>query len=787
MKISPCAKRQGCSIVINMRKFLFYSLIATAIVLCQGRLCADEPAFTKDASQKPVASIEIQGNKNVSPATILSKIKTHTNETLSQDTLNDDIKKLYATGFFTDVSIDLQDVEGGVKVVFIVKEKPIIEGITFAGNKVIKKAKLESAMKSKADEILDRKKLKDDVAEMKSLYDKKGFVKATVDYAVDVDEESNMAKVKVNIDEGGRLKIKLIRIDGNEAFPDKKILKLMQTKRDTFFSSGYLKEDVLEEDVEKIKSFYENAGYVDVKADKEIEYDDARKKITVIIKIQEGKKYFIGDIKIEGNLVFSREQFKGVLKNSPGSVFSPDNLKSDLVRIQGFYFEKGYIFAEVKYDTLLNGSTGKVDVVYTITENEIAYVDKINIKGNTKTRDMVIRRELKLSPGERFNGKKIERSKEKLYNLGFFEEVTFDTEPTNLPSKKDLVVSVKETKTGEFSFGGGFSSVDKIVAFVEVAQRNFDITNFPTFTGAGQDMRFRGEFGSVRQNFVLSFTEPWIFGKPMSFGVDLFSTSNERSRRTGQSYDEERQGFDFRLGKDFGEYLKGGLTYKFEGVDITNVLSTASADLRAEEGDNNISSMAAQLTRDTRDSIYNPMRGNMTTVIIEGAGGPFGGDKNFSKYQGESGFYFTTFERLVLELKGRAGIVNSFGGTGSVPIYERFFAGGANTIRGYQERRVGPRDPGTNDPIGGDAMGIFNAEATYPVMQYLKGAVFYDMGNIWAKSSDILSGDFKSGAGVGVRVKTPIGPVKLDFGIPVNPDSGEKRKGRFHFNVSRGF
>lgn len=770
-----------------MRKFILYSLIASAILLCQNSLHAEEAALADSAPQKQVALIEIQGNKNVSPATVLSKIKTRVGEPLSQDILNEDIKKLYATGFFTDASVDLQDIEGGVKVVFIVNEKPIIEKITFTGNRAIKKAKLESVMKSKVDEIFDRKKIKDDIAEIKSLYDKKGFVKATIDYSAEVDEETNMAALEIKVDEGGRLKIKLIRVEGNKAFPRKRILKLMQTKKDTLFTSGYLKEDVLEEDIEKIKSFYENNGYIDVKVDKEIEYDEARKKITIILKIDEGKKYFIGNIKIEGNIIFAEEHIRKALKNAAGSVFSPDSLKMDLVSVQGFYFEKGYIFAEVKYDTILNSSTGKVDVVYTVKENEVAYVDKINIRGNTKTRDIVIRRELKLSPGERFDGKKIERSKERLYNLGFFEEVTFDTEATKNPSKKDLAVSVKESKTGEFSFGGGFSSIDKVVAFVEVAQRNFDITNFPTFTGAGQDMRFRGEFGSVRQNFVLSFTEPWIFGKPLSFGVDLFSTTNERSRRTGQSYDEERQGFDFRLGKDFGEYLKGGLTYKFAAVDITNVLSTASADLRAEEGDNNISSMAAQLTRDTRDSAYNPTRGNMTTVIAEGAGGPFGGDKNFSKYQGESDFYFTPVDKLVLELKGRAGIVNSFGGTGKVPIFERFFAGGANTIRGYQERRVGPRDPGTNDPIGGDSLAIFNAEATYPIIQYLKGAVFYDMGNIWAKSSDILSGDFKSGAGLGVRVKTPIGPVKLDFGVPVNPDSGEKSKGRFHFNVSRGF
>jgi outer membrane protein insertion porin family len=354
---------------------------------------------------------------------------------------------------------------------------------------------------------------------------------------------------------------------------------------------------------------------------------------------------------------------------------------------------------------------------------------------------------------------------------------------------QNLVVNVKETKTGEFSFGGGYSSIDFLIGFVEVTQKNFDIMNFPSFTGAGQLLDIRGQLGMVRHDISISWTEPWIFGYPLAFGFDFYNTAHSRQTDIGWAYDEERTGGDLRFGKEWTETFRTDLTYRLEDIRITNVNDGASQALKDESGSNWISSLNLSLTQDTRDNIYNPTKGYILTGSIEDAGGFLGGDKSFVKGTATAAVYHAFFEKFVLELKVRGGVVNAYGNSDSVPIYERFFAGGANTIRGYKERAVGPRDPGSNDPVGGEALGIGNAELTFPIYEKLiKGAIFYDFGNVHAKAQDFFTwGDIKSGAGLGVRVKTPIGPVKLDYGYPLVPNNDDKRTGEFYFSMSHGF
>ncbi|MBI1976022.1 MAG: BamA/TamA family outer membrane protein, partial [Candidatus Omnitrophica bacterium] len=395
--------------------------------------------------------------------------------------------------------------------------------------------------------------------------------------------------------------------------------------------------------------------------------------------------------------------------------------------------------------------------------------------------------ELRIKPGERYDGTKIRRSKERLYNLGYFEEVAFDTEAASEPTKRDLAISVKEAKTGEFSFGAGFSSVDKLLGFVQVAQNNFDIANPPTFTGDGQKLALRANVGTVRRDYEVSFTEPWIFDHPVLFGFDLYNRTTLRESDIGFGFDEERRGGALRLGKEFREYLRGDLTYRLERIAISDVSASATDDLKRESGRNSISSLASQLTLDTRDNIFAPSRGYTVSGSLETAGGLLGADKDFIKAISSGALYLSTWQNWVLEFHLRGGWASEFGDSKDVPIYERFFAGGANTIRGYRERRIGPKDSNTDDPIGGKSMMIANVEYVFPIVEVLKGSIFYDTGNVWRRAGDIGSGTFRSGTGVGMRIKTPIGPVKLDWGYPLNPPAGESKKGRFHFNISRGF
>ena len=748
----------------------------------------DSQSQTSEREGRTIALVRVKNNKAISAETVLSKIKTKAGGPFSQATLNDDLKRLYATEYFTDVSISVEDVEGLV-VTFVVGEKSVIGDIAFKGNRAVRAQKLKSLMKSKANEMLNMALLAQDISDIKDFYTKKGFPMADVRYEIDVDEKLNKATVTISIDEKSRVKVSAITITGNHFIAAGKIRKALATKPAWLFNAGIFKEDLFQEDLDRIKSLYDDAGFLDADVTPKMEYSDDKRRLYITLEIKEGKQYLVGDILVKGNIVLPEKDIRAKIRMKPGAPFSNRSLRQDVDAVKQLYYHYGYVNAGVDIERNLNLKTGNIDIIYTIDARELVYVGKIDVRGNTKTKDIVIRRELRIYPGEKFDGDKIRRSKERLYNLGFFEDISFDMEPTSRPQTEDLVVNVKESKTGEFSFGGGYSSIDKLLGFVDVTQRNFDIMNFPSFTGAGQSLSIRAEVGFTSANYNLSWTEPWIFGYPLAFGFDIYRTSHEKRTDIGWAYDEQRTGGDLRLAKELTDHLAGDVMYKFEEVRIGDVVDNASADLRAEEGTNNISSMLFQLTQDTRDNIYNPTRGYVVTGSIEDAGGVFAGDKDFVKGTGTALYYHTFFEKFVLELKARAGLANAYGDSDEVPIYERFYAGGANTIRGYRERRVGPRDPGSDEPIGGEAIVVGNVEFTFPLYEkMLKGAVFYDVGNVWRRAEDFaFGGDYKYGLGVGLRVKTPIGPVSLDYGWPLVDNFDDDKKGEFYFKMSRGF
>lgn len=764
------------------------SLIFFCLLLAQ-TIAAVSYSQTLEKEGRGVREVRVKDNKAISAETILSKIRTKVGDKFSQEILNDDLKRLYATEYFTNVSIDVDDHEGGVIVTFIVEEKLIIEDIEFVGNRALRAQKLKSIMKSKPNEMLNLALLAQDIAEIKSLYVKKGYPLVDVQYQLDVDKELNKAKVTISVEEKTRVKVSKITIAGNDTLQTKRIVKVLATKPAWLFNAGIFKDDVFQEDLYKIKSLYDDIGFLDAELSSKMDYSADGKLLYITIEIKEGKQFLVGDLSIVGNIVLKELDVRSKMKMQSGKPFSNRALRSDALAVRQHYYQYGYMNVLVDIEKSLNAKTGDIDIIYNIDAKELVYVGKIEIRGNTKTKDIVVRRELRIYPGERFDGDRIRRSKERLYNLGLFEDLSFDTEPTERPDVQNLVVNVKEAKTGEFSFGGGYSSIDMLVGFVEVTQRNFDIMSFPSFTGAGQNLSIKAEIGMVRNNYNLSWTEPWIFNYPLSFGFDLYRASHTKKTDIGWAYDERRTGGDLRLGKEFTDYFRGDLTYRLEEVRIGSVVENASQDLRAEEGTNWISSMLLQLTQDTRDNVFNPTKGYMLSGSIEDAGGVFFGDKDFVRGVGTASYYHTFFEKFVVELKGRAGLANAYGDSDEVPIYERFFAGGANTIRGYKERRVGPRDPGSDEPIGGEAIIIGNIEATFPIYEkMIKGAVFYDVGNVWRRAEDFaVGGNYKAGVGVGLRIKTPVGPVRLDYGFPLVKNFEDAKRGEFYFSMSRGF
>jgi outer membrane protein insertion porin family len=743
------------------------------------------------AQDQTVTAIEVKGNSSIGTNTVLSKLKTRIGSPYNDNVISEDMKRLYGLGYFSDIKIDTEKYGDGLKVVISVAERPIIEKIVFTGTKRLgmTETKLKETLRSKETQYLDYTDLAEDVVSLKKLYEKKGFSQVQIEHAADIDPKTNKAKIQFKVSEGKKKRIRMIYIEGNERYSDARILKILKTKRAWLFNSGILKEDVLAEDIERVKAFYQRKGYMDVAVEKELKTDPAGRFWYISIKITEGKKYLVGDVAIQGNRDIAETDIRAKIKESlAGKVFSQEALKDDVMAVQGVYFDRGYIAAKVLDTTSLNTATGNIDIVLSIEENEIYYVDKVQIRGNIKTRDVVIRREMRIRPGDRFDGDKLRRSKERLQNLGFFEEVSYDTEESDSPDKKDLVVDVKESKTGAFSFGGGYSSVDQLVGFIEIEQKNFDWKNWPSFTGAGQDLKLRATVGSVSKAYDLSFTEPWLFDYPVAFGFDLYKHTHDRDSDVGYGYNEDVTGGDIRLGKELSEYLRGNLTYRHDTIKISDVDATASQDLKDEVGTNLESSMEFGLTYDSRDNVFDPTRGDILGGSVQVAGGPLGGDRDFWKYYGNASHYFS-IGKTVVDIRGRAGIADSYGDSVKVPIDSRLFAGGAYTIRGYRERKVGPVDAITGDPLGGLSMLVGNIECTYPLATFFKLATFYDIGNVWPKAGDIGSGGYKSGTGVGLRLKTPIGPVLLDYGIPLNKESGQtsRGKGRFHFSMSHGF
>ncbi|MBZ0166390.1 MAG: outer membrane protein assembly factor BamA, partial [Candidatus Omnitrophica bacterium] len=571
--------------------FLFTTIVFLGVCALPASVLAQSaPGGVAAEAVRPVKSIDVIGNKTISIATILSKIKTRVGQDYLQGVVSDDLKRLYNTGYFSDIRVDRELDGDGYKVKIFVEEKPIIEEITFTKTKQLKRKTLEKKIKSKVGKFLDNKVLRDDEKTLREFYEKKGLTTAEIETETFVDEVTNKASIHFVVREGQKIRVQSINVFGNDSYNDGKILKIIKTKPKIWvIRSGYLQEEVLKEDMDRIVAFYEQNGYIDATAEYSIDYL-YKGNIDVDITLKEGRRYSVGNIGIAGNNILSEREIERVMENiSEGGVFSREKLSLDVSNIRTLYFDRGYIFARVNETTSLNPDSGEVGVSIDITEGNLAYVERIKIEGNTRTKDNVVRRELKMFPGDRFDGEEIRKSKERLNRLGYFEDVSVDIEDTDASDRKDLVVQVKEAKTGTFSFGGGFSTVDKIVGFVEVQQRNFDITNWPNFTGGGQQLEVRAETGSSRNNYRLSFTEPWMFGHPVSGGFDVYRSERDREDDTGYAYDEERTGGILRLGKRFTDIYSGTVSYKLEEVNISNIEAGVSADLLAEVGNNVVS------------------------------------------------------------------------------------------------------------------------------------------------------------------------------------------------------
>jgi len=731
-----------------------------------------------------ILEVRVRGNQVVSTAVILNQMKSRQGTPLKREDVDEDIKRLYKTGYFKDIQMEVEEDPKGYRLIVAVDEKPVVRQIKLDGFATFKEEVLRKELKVLEGQILDEHVVKEGVEAIRKKYRSKGFRFVEVESEVDVNEKTKEATLFIHILEGEKYKIKDIRFEGVKAFKLKKIRKLMKTKKDTLITSGVFNEENFQKDLERIQLFYQQEGYLDVKVSPDFQYDQAKRKIIITLQIDEGTHYVTGEIKIEGAKIFPESEIWQALEMLPGTTYSQYYLAGDMDRIRKYYFERGYVDARIVPDVKLNRETGKVDVTYKITEGDLYFVDKVVIRGNTKTKDIVIRRELRIRPGERFDGEKIEKSVQRLENLDFFEEVTHDLEPGSASNRKDLVFRVKEKRTGELSFGGGISSVDQFVGFAEISQKNFDLFRFPRFTGAGQKLSIKARVGTISQNYELSFVEPYLFGRKISLGVDAYNT---RRDNRNVDFNEDRLGVGFTLSKALTDAFRLGTGYTLERVKLDNLSSDAPQTVRDFEGSTLLSRARLFQNWDTRDNVFNPSKGLQLSFEEELVGTFLGGDEDYYILQTNYSQYWTLFKKHVIEFRVRLGASQDIGNSSTVPVFDRFYAGGLGSVRGYNYRRVGPIESG--DAVGGKTLAVVNLEYTFPIpyLDIIKGAAFVDVGEVNRRAYRLGFGNFAVSVGPGIKVKTPIGPMAFYYGLPIANKDSKDRNGRFEFSLSHGF
>jgi outer membrane protein insertion porin family len=585
--------------------------------------------------------------------------------------------------------------------------------------------------------------------------------------------------------EGGKLAIRSVKFEGNVVFSRSDLVKVVKTKPKSLLNfldgGGKLNSEQLDGDVVTLREKYQGQGYMDVKiAPPRVDRQD--EKVDVTFVISEGQQYHVGKVEYIGAKVFPIEEITKTAKIKTGAVYSPQAVRADVKSIQDTYGTRGYIDFQAGANTNPAGNN-TIDVTFNLDEGVQSYLEHINITGNTRTKDKVIRRELPLDPGDIFNTVRVDAGKARLMNTNYFSKVETYPADTLVPGRKDLNVIVEEKRTGSFNFGAGFSSIDNLLGFAEITQGNFDVTRWPYFTGGGQKFRLRAQYGTQRKDFILSLTEPYFLDREISVGGEVFY---REASFTSTVYSERHYGFDLTARKRLMPFLSGNVGYRLEDITIFNVSSDASQTIQDAAGSYLKSEISAGLVYDTRDSLFLTRRGERVSLSANLAGGFLGGSVDTYGFDLEASKYFSLPWDTILTLNGEIATVSNWAGGNQVPIFDRLYLGGANNLRGFKFRDVGPKDE-NGDPIGGNSLARLTVEYTFPVVDKIRGAVFYDVGIDNAGTYDFSGSDVNSDIGIGVRLDLPIGPVRIDYGFPLQKDSFSSGSGKFNFNIGYQF
>jgi outer membrane protein insertion porin family len=741
------------------------------------------------AAQGPpiIRSIDVQyvGAETVSKERILAHMRTKVGQPYSNQVVEEDIATLYKTGSVQNVRIFAQPQGDGVKVIVAVQTRAIVREIEIAGAERIKPKRLRKEIKLKLNQPVDEKQLEEARQKIIEVYQGRGYTDVSVQFRVDpIDEKRGTARVVFTVNEGVKGAVSQIHFEGNAHFSEKVLRKQMKTRGKTLISfvdkSGRLDEVQLEQDMDKLREFYQNHGYIDVEI-KDVRRGRTEKGPMIItIVIAEGPQYHVRKVTISGYEAAKEDRIRALLKMKEGSVYSPKQLRDDAKAVADAYGSAGYVDLVILPEGAPAGPA-QIDVHYKIEEGVRSFVNRINIEGNTRTKDKVIRREVLVAPGDVFNTVRVDITKKRLDNLGYFAKVETYPEDTDIPGRKDLTILVQEKRTGSLSFGGGFSTVDQLVGFAELTQGNFDLFNWPSFTGGGQKFRLRIQYGTQRKDFILTLTEPYFLDRRLALTGQLFYTE---ANYLSADYDQRNYGFMIELRKPINAYMYGTLGYTLQDVDIFNVAASAPDFILSQSGSFVESKIFSSIVFDSRDNPLLSRRGQRITFSPFISGGFLGGDTQVYALDLEGSQYFHLPKDLILLINGEIATVNQWGNGTEVPIFERLFLGGSNNLRGFPFREVGPQENG--EPIGGQSMARATVELTFPIIEKARGAIFYDTGFVNSSAWSFGFNNIASDIGIGLRLDLPIGPLRLDYGYPLQRD-GYNGGGHFNFNVGYQF
>lgn len=719
--------------------------------------------LTASAETSPlIKMIELRGNRKISTDTISSKMNSKEGAPFSKNTVQDDIKKLYGIGYFDDIRVEIETFEGGVRLIYIFKEKPAIVSMDFQGNKELETKSIREKITLTTGAIANLALITDTAKKIVLYYQSEGYWLATVIPVINKVSDDGMA-LTFQIEEGQKVSIDKITIEGNKAVTDREIKRAMKTRQWWLFSfltgSGVYSEEQIRADLSIIKELYQSRGYIYVAvSEPQVALSQDKKDLYITITISEGEQYRVGSIKVKGNTVVSDSELYSQVKTAPGQIFDRTALKKDIDRIIDLYMDRGYARADVDPLIDVNKEEKTADITLSVIEGGIFRIGRIDISGNIKTRDKVIRREMRVDEGDIFSKKLLTRSFQRINNLNYFDNVDIRPTPKADTQLMDIDVKVEEKLTGMLSIGGGYSSVDKFMIMGEITQTNL--------FGRGLQLKLKADLSSRRTNYNLSLRDPWFMDKPVSASIGVY---NEVVDYT--DYDKKATGGNISFGRELSEYVGGSINYEIEQVEITNVSDDASLLILNQVGSKLTSSISPSIWRDTRDNNLDPSSGSKNALYFTFAG--LGGDNHFWKLAVDSGWYFPVIWDTTFGLRGRYGSVRGYN-SHEVPLYERFYVGGISTIRGLGFGEGGPVNE-KGEEIGGIQQLIFNAEYIFPILNEmkLKGVLFFDYGGAFDHSYAVSERNMRRTTGAGMRWMSPLGPLRLEWGYNLDKRENE--------------